>query len=256
MADETDETSAVVPTLDDDTYELIVFFEQAYLLNGMIPSMEACEASGFPNALYNRALKNKTFRRALSARGVDLGPLKAVPGAANLPRQGSGASLGALTEQQLLLANTLLDLNDGRSRKKKMQDLKIPTSTYQAWLRDPAFQQYLRQRSENLLGDNQHEAHLALIDRVSSGDINAIKYFNEITGRFTPASAKGGTTLDTAQLLTFVIEVIQRHVKDGPTQEKIANDLLGLAMTARLEQQANTTPVGGLPAITSAPIGL
>lgn len=210
--------------LTDKQFEVINFIEQDYLLNGQIPTSARMEELGLVGKkAYLEWLNDPQFRRNLVARGVSLG---------------ENNKSGALTEEQLTAANVMLDLNDNRSRKKKLSDLKIPTQKWEAWLRDPVFQSYLRARAENLLGDNLHDSHLALVDRVRSGDIAAIKYFNEITGRYIQA---GGNNIDLASLLMRIIEIIQRHVTDNDQVSAIADDLLTLASGVGIGISAGST---------------
>jgi hypothetical protein len=133
---------------------------------------------------------------------------------------------------QLKAANVLMDLTDTRPTKKKLQDIGVKTAQYQAWLKDPAFQDYLKQRAEGLLGDIQHEAALALADKVMAGDMKAIEYYNEMTGRFVRQSASGNgtSTHDVQQLIIRVIEIIVDEVPDAETANRIAGRMRGLVM--------------------------
>lgn len=195
--------------LNEKEFDVINFIEQEWLLHGAIPTGARVEQLGLcKESWYKEFLQREHVRRNLIARGI------------------SFATTGVLTEQQLTAANTMLDLTDNRSRKKKLSDLGIPTQLWESWLSDPAFQYYLRERSERILGSNQHEAHLALIDRVKSGDISAVKYYNEITGRYVP---NRGDSVDVPSLLMRVIEIIQKHVTDNNQAAAIAEDLLTLA---------------------------
>lgn len=125
---------------------------------------------------------------------------------------------GVLSPLQLLAANSMLDLIDTRSQKKKLQDLGIPTGTYNKWLADPVFSQYLQDVAERMLGNHQHEAHLALLDKVGMGDVSAIKYYNELQGRFTEAKAgpggSGSNIGDVKSLLIKIFEVLQEEITD------------------------------------------
>lgn len=202
-----------VKKLTEREHELLSYMEQEYLLHGSPPTRDRCVSAGVTTPLvYDRALKQSHFREALLMRGISLRGLE--------PASNGG---GVLTEEQLVAANVMLDLTDNRSRKKKLMDLGIPTQRWEGWLRDPVFQSYIRTRSENLLGDNIHESHLALIDRVKSGDINAIKYFNEITGRYVP---NANDKADVNAVLMMVLEVIQRHVKDPTALSNIGDELV------------------------------
>ncbi len=193
---------------------LLSFLEQEYLLHGALPTRDRCVGTGkvMPSE-FDRALKSKDFRHALVVRGISLGSFDDNPGG------------GILTEEQLVAANTMLDLTDNRSRKKKLMDLSVSTGKWEAWLRDPVFQNYVRTRAENLLGDNLHESHLALVDRVKTGDINAIKYFNEITGRYVPNATDKA---DVNAVLMMVLEAIQRHVRDPAALSAISDELIAI----------------------------
>lgn len=207
--------------MDDDLtpltnreHELLTYLEQFYLMQGSLPTAEVTEAAGVCSPkFFADCFKKQKFREAVLVRGLSLRGLDGSPGA------------GVLTEQQLVVANAMLDLRDNRSQKKKLTEYGISTAKWEAWLRDPVFQNYLRTRAENLLGDNLHESHLALVDRVRTGDINAIKYFNEITGRYTPAA---NDKADVSAVLFGVVEILQKHLKDANVLSAIADDLLAL----------------------------
>lgn len=233
---ESDGTVAKSATLSEKHYRLMTFLEQRYLTTGMIPTSEVCVESGVCAAsFYLNAFKSTKFVDALAARGISIRGI------------GKDQDHGILTEEQLVAANVMLDLRDNRSQRKKLGDLNIPTARWEGWLRDTAFQNYLRQRAENLLGDNLHESHLALVDRVRSGDVSAIKYFNEITGRFVPRSDE---KVDVNAILMQVLEVLQKHVKDPDTLVAVAEDLLALSTsTAMKENVPVRAPMKRLAAI-------
>lgn len=206
--------------LTEKEFDIINFIEQEWLAKGGIPSGERAEELGLCKASWFKSFLDKPeVRKNLLARGINFAERK-----------------GLLTEQQLTAANVMLDLTDNRSRKKKLADLKIPTQLWESWLSDPAFNSYLRERSERILGTNQHEAHLALIDRVKSGDISAVKYYNEITGRYVP---NRGDSVDIPALLMRVLEIIQKHVTDNVAAAAIAEDLLTLASGVGIGVGAN-----------------
>ena len=200
-------------------HALLTFIEQQYLLSGAVPTREVCEASGpTDGAHYRRCMSNADFRHAMAVRGITLRGLEGGP---------SGDTF--LTEEQLVTANTMLDLRDNRSQTKKLRELGVSTAKWEGWLRDPAFQSYLRTRAEAMLPDNMHESHLALLDRVRSGDVNAIKYFNEITGRYNP---NAHDKADVNAVLMMVLEVIQRHVTDPKQLVGISDDLIAIGKKA------------------------
>lgn len=201
-------------SLNEQQWELVNFTEQEYLSHGSIPTADRINNLGLASPETWRAfLKNEDVRGSLLARGIPLSHL-------------TGGKSHALTEEQLTAANTMLDLRDNRSQVKKLKDLGVPTQKWEAWLRDPGFQNYLRTRAEGILGDNQHEAATALLDRVRSGDTNAIKFYYEITGRY---SQQRNDSVNVPALLMRVMEIIQKHVSDAQIMSDIADEFLTLA---------------------------
>lgn len=229
--------------LTNDEHLFLNFLEQEYLLEGGIPTAASCvERNIVSETFYKKCFRKADFRHALLVRGISLRGL-------------DGPDAGKLSEEQLVVANAILDLTDNRSKKKKLSEYKVPTQKWEAWLRDPVFQNYLRVRSESLLGDSLHESHLALVDRVRSGDLGAIKYLNEITGRYVPGANE---KVDVTSILMMMVEVIERHVHDAPTLQLISDDLMlvagGMAaMTSKTQSlpvavnSGATRPVGILP---------
>ncbi len=199
--------------------ELVSFFEQIWFLNGILPTRDTCVKAGFGGVTFDRAIKKTVFKEALERRGIV-----------------SKENPSVLTPEQLTCANVMLDLRDNRSQRKKLSELNVTTAKWEGWLRDPHFRQYLQTRAENLLGDNLHESHLALVDRVRSGDIGAIKYYNEITGRYVPSANE---KVDVNGVLMKVLEIIQRHVKDGVQLDAIARDFMLLADTSGVQPRSN-----------------
>lgn len=213
---------------------LLDFLEQCYHLNGGFPSAErACAAvKGLTEAEFNRWTKadpvSKQLEYLRDTRGIDLTEAR---------------NTEALTAEQLVLANTLLDLSDKRSERNKLKDLRIPTAKYTAWKKDPAFQSYMRQRAEATLGEALPDVHMALVDVAKRGDISGIKLYYEMTGRW---SSKTVGELNIEFLLMKIIEVIQRHVTDPEKLMAIAEDMAVLA-PAQPRGLPNTNPgaVGG-----------
>lgn len=202
--------------LSEDEYALATFCEQMYLMYGRLPDESTCTAAGHTSTVYKKSIKLPLFNLYFVQRGIR--PYNELDNKGNVSQQ--------LSPEQLQAANVILNQTDNRSRKKKLNDLRISPEKWETWLRDPAFQNYLRVRGEAVLGDHSHDAHLGLVERVQSGDLAAIKYYNEITGRFIPAKDKG---IDVQSILLRVMEIIQRRVGDGDVQLQIADDLIELA---------------------------
>lgn len=206
--------------LTDVQLQLLNFCEQYWFQHSTVPSEDYCAENGLDRKFYQKCFKSKNFREALLARGVLIRGVTV----GNDPF----TKMSALTEEQLTVANVLLDRNDNRSRKKKLQDLQVSSAQLNSWYRDPAFQHYMRERTEGMLGESGAvEADLALLDSLRDGDLSAVKYFNEFTGRYRPNQATD--SVDVKQLLQLFIEVIQKHVTSTDQQVLIARDLMMIA---------------------------
>jgi len=223
--------------------DFVNFLEQYWYEHGTIPSKDLCTDLGLNADVLWEHFRSADFRDAVLGRGISLRGLAEYSGP---PGSNNRVPFKVLTETQLAVANCLLDLRDNRSQKNKLKDFGVSTQQYQGWLRDPAYQHYIRTRGEAYLGDNQHEAHLALVERVRVGDVSAIKYFNELTGRYIPTK-DGNTGVDVNMLLMRVIEAVQKHVRDPEIQEAIAAELLQFAQARETVNQlvmTSTSPVG------------
>jgi len=206
--------------LTEAQVQLLNFCEQYWHLHSTVPSEDFCAENGLDRRFYQKAFKSREFREALLARGIKIRGVTV----GNSPYE----KMHALTEEQLTVANVLLDRDDNRSRKKKLADLGVSSAQLNAWYKDPAFQNYLRERTEGMLGENgATEADLALLDALRAGDLNAVKYFNEFSGRYRPG--QNTDQVDVKQLLQLFVEVVQKHVADPALQSAIAQDLLMIA---------------------------
>lgn len=228
-------------------HKFLSYLEQRYLESGSIPTKDVCVSSGYTDSgHYNKCLKSQDFRHAMLTRGMSLRGFSETP-----------ELDGILSEEQLIAANVMLDLRDNRSQSKKLRELGVSTAKWEGWLRDPAFQNYLRTRSEALLPDNLHESHLALLDRVRSGDMVAIKYYNEITGRYVP---NGNDKADVNAVLMMVMEVLQRRVKDPELVTAICDDLIAIGRANAPVQQApvaiSARPLASITVVGGDPDGL
>jgi hypothetical protein len=237
----------LVPKLTKEQYQMLLYFEQYYWKRGVLPNYESIKADGIEcdESDYWGAWTNPRFLDGLRGRGI---PESCISG------EGGGFEGRILTEQQLTVANVMLDVLDKRSRLKKLTELGVSTAEYNQWLRNPVYRKYCLDRAESLLDENQHIAHMALVDRVSQGDLGAIKYFNSLTGRYREKSSaavevnvQNNYGSDT---LVQIVEIIQTHVKDPEVLQLIANDILALQGTG----VENVVPRQGYTALPAAAV--
>lgn len=199
----------------------------------LLTEQKAAEEFGFTKKYFRECMADERVQEALEERGISLRDFHVEPGSWQSK---------ALTPEQLLVANTMLDITDTRSEKKKLQDLGVKTTQYQTWLRDPVFSNYLRTRAEAMLGDNQYDVHLALVSEAKAGNIKAIQYLNELNGRFISQAGRNGNAesavVNLQNMIVRIVEIVQDEVDDPATQLRISEKLAALTQGSILANGA------------------
>jgi hypothetical protein len=197
------------------------FIEQYWYEYAGTPTVNQISLStGLSENFIRDKMLDPDFQEALKNRGLDILP-----------------TAQFLTPEQLATANMLLDFSDERTTRQKLNALGISHRQYSAWLKQRAFKQYVTNRAEQLFGDAMPEAHLALVGNVKRGDLNSIKLFYEMSGRW---SSKTIEETNIEFLMMKLIEIIQRHITDPVALAAIAEEIGGL-------MPSNNSPVGALP---------
>lgn len=225
-----------IEPLNRDQRDFINFVEQWWFshddINMKMPTAQQIR-DGLNMTGDKVAKLTKDFRvnKALEDRGITL------------------ADVTQLLPEQLAVANALLDFSDTRPHKTKLKELNVTHARYQGWLKQDRFQRYMRQRAEALLSnETMHEAHTSLLRNVQRGDLNSIKLYYEMTGRW---SSKTVGDLNVEFILIKVVEAVQKHVKDPVVIQQIAAELQGL-VTAPAGNGASA-PMVNTEAVVAAP---
>lgn len=151
---------------------------------------------------YDRLIRDKFVQNALETLGIKLDP-----------------DLQILTPKQLAAAQIMFSLHDGRSDIKKLKDLGINPQTWDNWLKDPTFQEYLRTKTRNLFEEQEHEIDKALFLKARSGNVEAIKLLNAMLGRYKAAEEVAVPKIGQVDAHVFVMrlfEVLQKHLIKYP----------------------------------------
>jgi hypothetical protein len=106
------------------------------------------------------------------------------------------------------------------------KQMKISLAELDGWMRDKHFSDAFSNKSEENLKKYIPIADQALGQLVQAGDMKAITFLNQLTGRFDPNAR---ANLDVPSLLMNVQDIILRHVRDPITKRNIARELVALA---------------------------
>lgn len=104
--------------------------------------------------------------------------------------------------------------------------MKITLNELDGWMRQKEFAAAFAEKSEGNLKKYLPIADQALGQLVQQGDMKAITFLNQLTGRFDPNAKQN---LDVPALLMQVQDIILRHVLDPATKRNIARELIALA---------------------------
>jgi len=193
--------------------DFIVAIEQCWWSDAALPTDEKIsDLTGLGLPKIAQFWKNQNVRGALVHRGIDLTP----------------RTSGLLTIQQLDLANVLLNFADKRSLREKLNSLGITVQQYNAWMRKPAFRDYIAKRAEETFKGADSEAYNALVELVRDGDIKAIQLFFEMRGIYNPRVQVD--VVNVQGVLVQVVEIISKHVKDPQILQAIATDFEALGI--------------------------
>lgn len=189
--------------------------------NGELPSVDEVQAM-WPNAsmkTISALMVTDEFRQAMDYRGIQW-----------------NVDSGLSEEQQFCILK-LNDPGDRRSRKVKLQELGIPMSRFQAWLKWPMFAEALRKGAE----DNLKEAiPMAINTIVAEAEVNykAAEKVLEITGRYDPNNRQ---MEDLRLLVTRLVEAVTKHT----TPEQRAAILSDFGLHAAMIVDSDRQQIGG-----------
>jgi hypothetical protein len=205
-----------VEFLEDWQREAVLFIEKHHSTTGAMPEdddiIEYLRFLKFKiNSLHIDELKeNELFQASMRSRGLNLDSRK-------------------LTQRQMAAASAMLNLTDRRSDEKKLRDIGVSTEEFSNWLQDNMFAEYMRQRSEVMISNSIHEAHMGLMRGVRQGNTASIKLYYELTGRYNPNEEQ---QVNIRILIAKMLEVIQKHVRNPETLNALAVEFSQIAIEA------------------------
>lgn len=134
-----------------------------------------------------------------------------------------------ISARQLAAVDAMLNLVDRRSDEKKLRDLGISTTEWSTWMLNKNFAEYVKQRSENMLENNLHMAHMGLMRGVNQGNTASIQLYYKLTGRYDPDQEQN---VNIRLVIGKVLEAIQKHVRDPNKLNALAVEMSQIAIEA------------------------
>ena len=142
-------------------------------------------------------METERFAEAMKERGVEFAP-----------------NPSGLSDEQEALLSILSDPALRGGLAARLKKAGISSSKFRAWKRQRAFNDAYKKLIQIEREDASETIDLQLISLASNGDLNAIKYYNDLVGR-GPNDKKA---VDAVQFSKIILESVMKHV--SPEQLK------------------------------------
>lgn len=184
------------------TNKVVPWVEQFWHAHKRYPTdTELSTEFGFSAFDLERLHASKFYKICLDSRGIRM-------------REGN------LSEKQIAAITVVSNIHDTRPNAAKLAGIGVTSEEYYGWQQDPKFKAELEARAEDLLGNLYPEAVQALGKQVKGGNINALKFYWEVSGRMdTPE------LVNVKMMMQRVIEAVQKHVKDPEVLAAIGEEI-------------------------------
>lgn len=149
-------------------------------------------------------LGTEAYRTAMAERGVEV-----------------GENPGGLTDRQGALLTILSNTASTAGINSRLKKAGVTWPEFNAWRRQRVFNEAYKKILGNSLQDAIEMADVQLAAMAQNGNLNGIKYLNEMVGR-APDDKKA---VDAMEFAKVILETVQKHVKDPETIKAIAIDI-------------------------------
>lgn len=198
--------------LDDRTRYLVQWVYLFYVTNKRKPKLEEIyneNKDRFGSILeVATCIDSRGFKRCINLRGV------------------MWVNERNLTSEQMYVISYITDPTQTGSLKARLSKVGVSYAKWRGWLANGTFRTAFNSVASQLLEENFQEVDRGLLMAAGRGDVSAIKFAYELTGRYDPARKQA---LDVASVLARVVEIISTHVKDPETLQRIGGDLTMLS---------------------------
>lgn len=127
-----------------------------------------------------------------------------------------------ITPQQSYCIEILTDPSRRGTMETKLKQAGVTYTQYRSWLKNPLFANAFSSVTEDMIKEHQGDVHVALVKKATSGDMRAIEYFNQLSGRFNPDR---GQILNLQGIINGLLEIITKNVKDPVVLDAVVLDI-------------------------------
>lgn len=131
-----------------------------------------------------------------------------------------------LTLRQEMFLQAYLSPVNLRTPQVLAKQMKIGLPELDGWMRQKEFAAAMSSKAADNLKSYIPIADQALGQLVQQGDMKAITFLNQLTGRFDPNARQN---IDLPAILMQVQDIILRHIREPEVRRNIARELIALA---------------------------
>lgn len=113
-----------------------------------------------------------------------------------------------LTDEQLALLDILSNTSKLGGLQQRLKKAGVSASKFRAWKRQRAFSEAMKRLVQYEREDAADNVDIQLISMAQNGNLNAIKYYNDLVGR-GPNDKKA---VDAMQFSKIILESVMKHV--------------------------------------------
>lgn len=139
-----------------------------------------------------------------------------------------------LTKEQHALISTLTN-PDGKSLTMKLKKHRVPWVTFQGWLAQPKFLEYLELNAEQALGAAKAFSLIQLVNKSARGDSKSMDTVLAMTGRWDPTNRK---QVDAQKMVGIILQVLDEEIANPELKARIGNRLSLLSNSATVTGEA------------------
>ena len=186
---------------------IMPFVELYYSRQGRYPSdVDLADHFGFTHLDLERIHASKFYNNCLRNRGIV-----------------RNNRTGQFSPEQLAAITLITNFSDPRSPDAKLASIGVSPEMYNGWMQSADFKRELQRRADDVLDNVYPEAQTALAQKVRQGNVQALRFYYELTGRVQTAEV-----VNVKLVMVKMIEAVQKHVRDPEILQAIAAELSGV----------------------------
>lgn len=172
-------------------------------------------------------IRDEEFQKAMKYRSLP------IPKSLTTP-------LNELNPTERAIIRSISNYHDPRPLRTKLKELNVSTQDYHKLLRRPIFKEALLAELNRNTAHLPVDSQLALASLIQSNDLNAIKYYNELTGIYRPNNE---TLLNLSLILAQLMDILTTYLRPDQLAD-VADKLERVVLNAGSSEARISLPVG------------